>query len=146
MNIAHTVSSRLSHIGLLAIELFVTKDGQVLINELSPRPHNSGHLTIEHCCPTSQFEQHIRSIFNLPLGNTDFKEPAIMLNLIGDKNKKGSPIYHGIKCAFQEKNTYVHLYGKSEVRVNRKMGHITIVGGDNLLLKAKKLKKNIKIY
>ena len=145
MKIANAISIYLNHVGLLAIELFLTTTGEILINELAPRPHNSGHLTIESCCPTSQFEQHIRSILNFPLGETAFTDPAIMINLVGEEGYYGKALYKGIDSVFNSKDTYLHIYGKSETRPNRKMGHITIVGGNYLLDRAKKLKENIKI-
>ncbi len=145
MKISQILSNCLNHIGLLAIEFFLTHDGKLLINELAPRPHNSGHLTIESCCPTSQFEQHIRSILNLKLGETTFTESAIMINLVGEEGYSGKALYKGINNVFNSKNTHLHIYGKTETRPNRKMGHITIVGGNHLLDRAKKLKENIKI-
>lgn len=134
----------MNHIGLLAIELFITDDGKVLINELAPRPHNSGHLTIE-CCSTSQFEQHIRCILNLPLGETHIKESGIMINLVGEKGYIGTPKYFGIKNVFKSKNTKLYIYGKNETRPNRKMGHITIVGEDDLIFRGNQLKNSIRI-
>ncbi len=143
MKISQNLSECLNHVGLLTIELFLTHDDKILINELAPRPHNSGHLTIESCCSTSQFEQHIRSILNFKLGETTFTEPAIMMNLVGKEGCFGKAIYKGIHNVFNSKNTHLHIYGKEETRPNRKMGHITIIGGDDLLNRAKKLKENI---
>ncbi|MBI96437.1 5-(carboxyamino)imidazole ribonucleotide synthase [bacterium] len=143
-NLAYNLTKHLNYIGLLAIEMFLTKEGEILINELAPRPHNSGHLTIESCV-TSQFEQHIRSILNLPLGETNFIQPSIMINLVGEEGYKGTPKFIGIDDIFKTKNTHLHIYGKQETRPNRKMGHITIIGSNNLLDKAKQLKEKIKI-
>jgi len=143
--ISSSISGHLNHVGLLAIELFVTDNDEVLINELAPRPHNSGHLTLESCCPTSQFEQHIRSILDLPLGETYFSDSAIMMNIVGPNDCKGIAKYLNVDKIFESKNTNLHIYGKKETRPNRKMGHITIVGGDNLLDRAKNLKDKIKI-
>lgn len=109
-------------VGMLCVELFVTKEGSVLVNELAPRPHNSGHYTIEGCY-TSQYEQHIRAILGMPLGNSDLIRPTAMKNLIGDKN--GNSELQGIENAYQNPNVKIHLYGKEKVAVGRKMGHIT---------------------
>jgi len=108
--------------GMICIELFVTKDGRVLVNELAPRPHNSGHYTIEGCY-TSQYEQHIRAILGLPLGNPDLVRPAAMKNLIGDRN--GTVDLQGIAEAYKFPNVKIHIYGKETVSKGRKMGHIT---------------------
>ena len=143
--IANIIVNNLNHVGVLAIEFFISMDGEILVNELAPRPHNSGHLTIESCCPTSQFEQHIRCILDLPLGNTEFSEPAIMLNLVGSEKYTGIAKYTNIEEIFKLENTNLHIYGKKETKPNRKMGHITIVGGFNLLERAKKLKEKIKV-
>lgn len=110
-------------IGMLCIELFVTQDGQVLVNELAPRPHNSGHYTIEGCY-TSQYENHIRAILGLPLGNSDLIRPTVMKNIIGTNNGKAN--LHGLEEAYQYPNAKVHIYGKEEVKLGRKMGHITV--------------------
>jgi len=147
IKISEKVSTYTKHIGILAIEYFITIDGKILINELAPRPHNSGHLTIETCCPTSQFEQHIRAILNLSLGETYFTEKAIMINLVGEEKQQNHNrvIYDNIEYVFNSKNTYLHIYGKKTSKVNRKMGHITIVGNDNLMERAINLKKLVKI-
>lgn len=110
-------------IGMLCIELFVTQDGQVLVNELAPRPHNSGHYTIEGCY-TSQYENHIRAILGLPLGNSALIRPTVMKNIIGKNNGKAN--LHGLEEAYQYQNAKVHIYGKEEVKIGRKMGHITV--------------------
>ena len=142
--IGNELVRKFNYVGLLAIELFITKEGEILINELAPRPHNSGHLTIE-TNTTSQFEQHIRSILNLPLGITKFIEPSIMMNIVGEENYNGKAKYCGIEECFKMENTYLHVYGKEETRPNRKMGHVTIMGKGNLLNKARELKEKIKI-
>jgi 5-(carboxyamino)imidazole ribonucleotide synthase len=108
--------------GMICIELFVTKDGRILVNELAPRPHNSGHYTIEGCY-TSQYEQHIRAILGLPLGNPDLIRPTAMKNIIGDKS--GRADLKGLDEAYQYSNVKVHIYGKETVSKGRKMGHIT---------------------
>lgn len=112
-------------VGILCIEFFVTRDGHVLVNELAPRPHNSGHYTIEGCY-TSQFQQHIRAILGLPLGNSSLIAKAVMKNIIGDHDGEANVV--GVGNAYQQKNVKVHIYGKREVKKNRKMGHITAVG------------------
>lgn len=108
--------------GMLCIELFVTKEGRILVNELAPRPHNSGHYTIEGCY-TSQYEQHIRAILGLPLGNTELIRPTAMKNIIGDKS--GPANLQGLAKAYQYSNVKIHTYGKETVSKGRKMGHIT---------------------
>ncbi len=122
--IALEIAAKLEVIGLLTIEMFVAKDARVLVNELAPRPHNSGHLTIE-ACPTSQFEQAIRAVCGLPLGNITPHSPTAMVNLLGDLWQKAVPNWN---AALEIPNTHLHLYGKSEARAGRKMGHITVLG------------------
>ncbi|MDP2362611.1 MAG: 5-(carboxyamino)imidazole ribonucleotide synthase [Ignavibacteria bacterium] len=118
--------------GLFGIELFLTKDENVLINEMAPRPHNSGHFTIE-ACVTSQFENHIRSVLNLELGSTEMVKPAaVMINLLGKKN--GAGVISNIKETFGYDNVHLHIYGKHESRIGRKMGHITMIGENSELL------------
>jgi len=111
--------------GMLCIELFVTKDGHVLINELAPRPHNSGHYTIEGCY-TSQYEQHIRAILGYPLGNTDLIRPCAMKNIIGARSAKAE--VRGLLTAYSYPNVKIHIYGKEQVSPGRKMGHLTATG------------------
>ncbi len=118
------IAAKLEVIGLLTIEMFVTNDARVLVNELAPRPHNSGHLTIE-ACPTSQFEQAIRAVCGLPLGNVTPHSPAAMVNLLGDLWQNALPNWN---AALEIPNTHLHLYGKLEARAGRKMGHITTLG------------------
>jgi len=125
-NIAKDVIEKLEMVGLLAVELFLTKNGDLLVNEVAPRTHNSGHHTIE-CNYTSQFEQHLRAITNQTLGDTSIKTPGVMVNLLGDKDHKGPAIYQGLNEVIEHKGVYVHLYGKSETKPHRKMGHATIV-------------------
>lgn len=133
-------------IGIFGIEFFLSKDGRILINEIAPRPHNSGHYTIE-ACTTNQFEQHVRSILNLPLGTTELLIPAVMINLLGEKNYYGTPIYEGIEEVLKIPGTYIHIYGKKETFPLRKMGHITIIDKDleEAIKKAKIVKNKIKI-
>lgn len=111
--------------GLLAVELFITNDDEVLINEVAPRTHNSGHHTIEACI-TSQFEQHVRGILNLPLGDTQLIIPAVMINLLGAPDVTGKVKYEGFEEVCREKGAHVHIYGKAETKPYRKMGHITL--------------------
>ncbi|MEM1216927.1 MAG: ATP-grasp domain-containing protein, partial [Bacteroidota bacterium] len=117
--------------GLLAVELFLTQTGDILVNEVAPRPHNSGHHTIESC-PTSQFEQHLRGVLNLPLGDTQLLRPALMLNILGEAGYQGLVQYEGVADVLAMPEVFVHLYGKTHTRPFRKMGHVTIMG-DSLL-------------
>ncbi len=144
--IAIETTKKIDNIGLLAVEMFLTENDEILINEVAPRPHNSGHFTIE-ACPTSQFEQHLRSILNLPLGNTAHENFAIMLNLVGDNGFDGNVFYENIESAYNEANTHVHIYGKEKTRPNRKMGHITIICDkfEDAYSKAVYLKGKIKV-
>ena len=124
--LAINIIDKLGMVGILAVELFLTKDGQLLVNEIAPRPHNSGHHTIE-CNVTSQFEQHMRSVLNLPLGDTRTIQPGVMINLLGEKGYQGSVIYQGLEKAIAIPGVKPHIYGKAETKSFRKMGHITIV-------------------
>ena len=139
--IALNTARNFNSIGLLAVELFLTSKDEILINEVAPRPHNSGHHTIE-CCFTSQFDQHIRSVLNLPLGNTDIKIPGIMVNLVGENKVEGDVIYKNIEKIFNISGVSTHLYCKKKSRLNRKMGHITIVHSE--IEKAIQIGKEIK--
>jgi 5-(carboxyamino)imidazole ribonucleotide synthase len=112
--------------GLLAVEMFLTKEGNLLINEVAPRPHNSGHHSID-ACVTSQFQQHLRGVLNLPLGDTQIICPSLMMNILGADNFTGPVRYHGIDHILGLKGTNVYLYGKSNTKPKRKMGHITIL-------------------
>jgi 5-(carboxyamino)imidazole ribonucleotide synthase len=116
-------------IGLLAVELFLTKDGDILVNEVAPRPHNSGHHTIEANI-TSQYGQHLRSILNLPLGKTDLTQAAAMVNLLGEEGYTGKVRYEGLNECLAMPGVYVHIYGKAETKPFRKMGHVTVTGKD----------------
>ncbi len=119
--IAAEVAETLGYVGTLCVEFFVTREGKLLINELAPRPHNSGHLTFD-ACVTSQFEQQLRAVCGLPLGSTEFYRPAAMANLLGDIWANGEPNW---TAALGSPNVKLHLYGKSEARPGRKMGHLT---------------------
>lgn len=112
-------------VGILAVEMFLTKTGDLLVNEVAPRPHNSGHHTIE-CNVTSQFEQHLRSIVNWPLGSTAIEKQGVMLNVLGASDFSGTTVYEGLESILRIPGVYPHLYGKSTTKPNRKMGHITI--------------------
>lgn len=131
--------------GLFGIEMFIDEKGKILVNEIAPRPHNSGHYTIEGCV-TSQFENHIRSVMNLPLGSTELvKKYAVMINLLG--KREGEGVVQNYEESLQQPDLHLHIYGKAKSRVGRKMGHITIIG-DNLnsiLQKARKMEKKITI-
>lgn len=133
-------------VGILAVELFLTKTGELLVNEVAPRPHNSGHHTIEANI-TSQYGQHLRSILNLPLGATDLTRPAAMVNLLGEDGHSGSVIYEGLEEALALPGVYVHIYGKAETKPFRKMGHVTITAdtADKARDLAMKVKSMIKV-
>ena len=121
-----SVSHKFQHVGLLAVELFVTCDNEILINEVAPRPHNSAHYTIE-ASYTSQFENHIRAILNLPLGKTENKVASVMVNLVGEEGFSGAVFYENIEKIMAFDGVTPHIYGKKETRPFRKMGHVTIV-------------------
>lgn len=140
-SIATTVAEKLKIVGLLAVEMFVTKDGKVLVNEIAPRPHNSGHHTIE-ANVVSQFEQHWRAILNLPLGDTSIIKPGVMINLLGEMGYEGPAKYEGLEDVMKFGGVYVHLYGKALTKPFRKMGHVTIV--DDEMVKAKQKAKTVK--
>jgi 5-(carboxyamino)imidazole ribonucleotide synthase len=132
--IAKTIITKLNMVGLLAVEMFVTKEGKVLVNEIAPRPHNSGHQTIEANI-TSQYEQHLRAILNLPLGDTALILPSAMVNLLGEANYSGLAKYEGFHEVAKLPGVHVHLYGKRITKPFRKMGHVTIVDKDIARLK-----------
>ena len=127
--IALNVSEKFNHVGLLAVEMFQTEDDQILVNEVAPRPHNSGHYSIE-ASYTSQFENHLRAILNLPLGNTDSKVAGIMVNLVGSEGFSGNVVYENIEKILRWNGVTPHIYGKKQTRPFRKMGHVTIVNED----------------
>jgi 5-(carboxyamino)imidazole ribonucleotide synthase len=126
VDLARCVLEELDVVGVLCVEFFVTHDGSLLINELAPRPHNSGHLTVD-ACVTSQFEQQLRAVCGLPLGSTEMHRPAAMANLLGDLWTNGEPDW-AAACAFP--GVKLHLYGKLEPRPGRKMGHLTALNHD----------------
>ena len=123
--IATDIANKLEHVGLLAIELFLTEDGNLLVNEIAPRPHNSGHHTIEACF-VSQYGMHLRAILNMPLGSTGLRIPAVMINLLGEKGFEGKARYENIEEVLHTEGAYIHLYGKEDTKPFRKMGHITV--------------------
>jgi 5-(carboxyamino)imidazole ribonucleotide synthase len=121
VDLTQAVMEQLDVVGVLCVEFFVTADGQLLVNELAPRPHNSGHLTVNNAI-TSQFEQQARAACGLPLGCTDFLRPAVMVNLLGDLWQDGTPNW---AAALGKPGIKLHLYGKHDARPGRKMGHLT---------------------
>lgn len=128
--LAHDVITKLDMVGILAVEMFLTKSGEILVNEIAPRPHNSGHHTIE-CNECSQFEQHLRTVLDLPLGSTTMVRAGAMLNITGEAHHSGPAIYHNYDKLLYFNGVHLHLYGKANTKPNRKMGHIT-VSGDNM--------------
>lgn len=144
--LAKRVINEFGMVGVLAVELFLTKDGKVLINEVAPRPHNSGHQTIE-ANSTSQYEQHLRAILNLPLGSTKTILPSAMVNLLGEEGFSGEATYEGLEDVLKMEGVHVHFYGKRTTKPFRKMGHVTILDADieQLKLKAQTVKTWLKI-
>lgn len=128
-DLALAVSNAYQHVGLLAVELFLTKNGQLLVNEVAPRPHNSGHYTLEGSV-TDQFEQHLRCVLDLPLGITESVLPAVMVNLVGTPDHAGDVIYEGMEQLLAMPGVTPHIYGKKQTRPYRKMGHVTITSKD----------------
>ena len=146
ISLAHEVAKAFDHVGLLAVELFLDHNNKLLVNEVAPRPHNSGHLSMEGA-NVSQFEQHLRSILNMPLSDPTFKSATIMLNLVGGLDHQGNVKYQNIEQALNTSNAQIHIYGKKQTRPMRKMGHITLVGDslESIKKQAKQLKKNIHV-
>jgi len=144
--IAVAVVESLGGVGIFGIEMFLDKAGNVLVNEIAPRPHNSGHYTIEACI-TSQFEQHIRAIMGLPLGSTELLTPAVMVNILGGEGYEGRAMFQGIRETLQIPGAALHLYGKRITRPFRKMGHVTVVDKDveNALEKAQRIKTLLRV-
>lgn len=136
----------LDGVGIFGVEMFLTKKGEILLNEIAPRPHNSGHYTFESCA-TSQFEQIIRAVTNLPLGSTKLISPSVMVNLLGEEGYEGEPFIEGIHEALEIPELSFHFYGKKETKPFRKMGHITVLSEDldEALKKALKAKDILKI-
>ncbi len=140
-NVALKVAEAFEHIGLLAVEMFLTEDDEILVNEVAPRTHNSGHYSIE-ASYTSQFEQHVRSILNLPLGKTDNKVAGIMVNLVGEEGFSGDVIYKNMEKILKMEGVTPHIYGKKQTRPFRKMGHVTVV--NKSLEKARNIAESVK--
>ena len=144
--IAKQVVDALASPGIYAVEMFLDKEGNILVNETAPRAHNSGHQSIEGNY-SSQYDMQMRMLQNLPLGSTDTILPSLMLNLIGEDGYAGPVLYQGLAEALAMKGVYVHLYGKHETKPGRKMGHITVLAEnkDELLKKAEVLKSLVKV-
>jgi len=144
--LAQKVIASFDLVGLLAVEMFLTRDGELLVNEVAPRPHNSGHHTYKANF-TSQFEQHLRAILNLPLGDTRLHSAAVMLNLLGEAGFSGEAVYEGADVALTEPGVTIHLYGKKYTRPFRKMGHLTITAATvaEARAKADHLKNTVKV-
>lgn len=138
--LAKKIITELDMVGILAVELFLTKEGKLLVNEIAPRTHNSGHHTIE-CNKTSQFEQHLRAITNQPLGSTKMTTAGVMINLLGHTDYAGAVFYEGLSNVMQKEGVFVHVYGKAETKPNRKMGHVTIT--DTRLSIAKEVAREV---
>lgn len=139
--IALKISNKIKHVGLLAVEMFQTKEDGILVNEVAPRPHNSGHYSIE-ASYTNQFEQHIRAILDLPLGATDSKVAGIMVNLVGAEGHTGDVVYENMKDILELEGVTPHIYGKKQTRPFRKMGHVTIINSD--IEEARKIAQQVK--
>jgi phosphoribosylaminoimidazole carboxylase, ATPase subunit len=139
--IAMQVAEAFGVVGLLAVELFLTADNEILVNEVAPRPHNSGHYSIE-AAYTNQFEQHLRAILDLPLGCTESKVAGVMVNLVGAEGYKGDVVYEHIEQILAMEGVTPHIYGKRETRPFRKMGHVTIVNPD--IEKARAIAEKVK--
>ncbi|BDW91812.1 5-(carboxyamino)imidazole ribonucleotide synthase [Muricauda ruestringensis] len=144
--VALKVSEHMKHVGLLAVEMFQTKDDQIMVNESAPRPHNSGHYSIE-ASYTNQFEQHIRAILGMPLGKTDSKVAGIMVNLVGAEGHTGNVVYENIDKILEMDGVTPHIYGKKQTRPFRKMGHVTIVDENMAIARevAQQVKETIKV-
>ena len=136
-----TIDIRFEVVGLLAVELFQTENDEILVNEVAPRPHNSGHYSIE-AAYTNQFEQHLRAILNLPLGSTESKVAGVMVNLVGAEGYQGKVVYENIEQIMAMEGVTPHIYGKKETRPFRKMGHVTIVNPN--INKARQIAEQVK--
>ena len=145
-NIALRLVDNLQHVGLLAVEFFLTAEEELFVNEVAPRPHNSGHFSIEASI-TNQFEQHLRAILGLPLGNTESKIAAVMVNLVGEAGFSGKVYYEGMKEILEIPGVTPHIYGKKETRPFRKMGHVTVVASsiEKARSEAEKVKRTIRV-
>lgn len=145
-DLAIEIIQKLGMVGLLAVEFFLDENAKLLVNEIAPRPHNSGHHTIE-CNVTSQFAQHLRAILNLPLGSTEILQVGAMINLLGEKGFEGKAVYDGLDLALEIEGVYAHIYGKEITKPFRKMGHVTITDStiEKVKSKAKKVQGLIKV-
>ncbi|ARN78137.1 5-(carboxyamino)imidazole ribonucleotide synthase [Nonlabens spongiae] len=139
--LALKVSEAYNHVGLLAVEMFLTKSGELLVNEVAPRPHNSGHYSLEGAV-TDQFEQHVRCVCNFPLGSTESTMASVMVNLVGEEGHTGPVVYEGIEDIMTMPGVTPHVYGKKETRPFRKMGHVTVVAQD--IIEARKIAEKVK--
>ncbi|MBK8846617.1 MAG: 5-(carboxyamino)imidazole ribonucleotide synthase [Bacteroidetes bacterium] len=145
-NLAKQVVEHLGIIGILAVEMFVTKKGEILVNEIAPRPHNSGHHSIE-ANASSQYDQLLRILMHQPLGSTEMIQHAVMFNLLGEQGYQGQAQYKGMEQLMSQKNCHVHLYGKSTTKPFRKMGHVTVTGNnvEQLIVLVNTLKKLVHV-
>ena len=146
MKMAAEVMRIFAGVGMFCIEMFVTGDNRLLVNEVAPRPHNSGHYTIE-ACVTSQFENHIRAVAGLPLGDTSLLKPAVMSNILGENGFSGSAYLEGMREALEIPGVFVHVYGKSETNPKRKMGHVTVIADtpEEALTRSDKATQNLRM-
>ncbi|MFN5795233.1 MAG: ATP-grasp domain-containing protein, partial [Bacteroidota bacterium] len=144
--IAKNIIEALEMTGILAVEFFIDDQENIWINEIAPRPHNSGHQSIE-AITTSQYEQLIRCLLGLPLGDTDILFNSAMVNLLGQENYRGEVVYQGLEKVLSQKNMFLHLYGKKTTAPNRKMGHVTIIGNSRgeISKKVEFVKANLKV-
>jgi 5-(carboxyamino)imidazole ribonucleotide synthase len=146
IKLALEIATKLDIVGLLAVEMFIDKAGNITVNEVAPRPHNSGHHTIE-ACTISQYEMHLRAILGLPIPQPTLIRPAVMVNLLGEDGHNGMAYYEGLSRCMSISGIYPHLYGKKETKPYRKMGHVTIVSSDLNTAKtnAQFVKNNLKV-
>ena len=152
VQLATAIADKLGVVGLLAAEMFITPGGEVLVNELAPRPHNSGHWTLDGC-ETSQFEQHVRAVCDLPFGSVEVREPTVMVNILGDAwhSRRDRPLSSGERrepnwaSILNAPRAKLHLYGEREPRIGRKMGHFTVRNADieQAIVRAKELKEQL---
>jgi 5-(carboxyamino)imidazole ribonucleotide synthase len=146
MEVARKVMEIFGGVGMFCVEMFVEKGGRVLVNEIAPRPHNSGHYTIEGCV-ASQFENHVRAVCGLPLGDTSLIKPSVMRNVLGEPGHSGPTFVQGAENVLKIPGAALHIYGKQETRGKRKMGHITVIDDclENAVKKATEAHSNFKI-
>jgi 5-(carboxyamino)imidazole ribonucleotide synthase len=145
-DLAMRLAQELNLVGILAVEMFIDKSGNILVNEIAPRTHNSGHQSIEGNL-TSQFEQQLRAVCGMPLGSTAIVQPSVMLNLLGDANSEGEAVYEGLEETLRIPGVYPHLYGKKDTKAFRKMGHVTVLNPDlkQALGYARQIKSTLKV-